>query len=513
MTTLKRHVTALTGWRRWLLAMALGIAATGALPPLHLLPLLIVAFSGLVWLIDGCDRRRAAIAAGWWFGFGHFMTGLYWFGHAMLTDPERFAWMVAPAILGASTVLAIFPALAALAARLASPGVTRILTLALTWTAAEWLRGNVFTGFPWNLIGTVWTVSDAMIQCVAMVGTLGLGLITVALAALPATLVDNGTGDRLRWRPTVLGVALLALLWGGGALRLGATDSTTVDGVMLRLVQPNVAQHHKWQPARREALFNRHLSLTTSAGFDRVTHVIWPETAVLFFLANEPDRRRIMASVTPAGGALITGAIRTTPEPTTPRRLWNSLHAINNQGDVVATYDKAHLVPFGEYVPFRRILTMAKLTYGAVDFSAGLGPRTIKIPGLPAFSPLICYEAIFPQAVVDPADRPDFLLNITNDAWFGVSSGPYQHFASARLRAVEQGLPLVRVANTGISAVVDGHGRITARLGLSQGGVLDALLPKALDRATVYARWGDWWLLFACLIGGIALGRQIQRNR
>jgi apolipoprotein N-acyltransferase len=512
MTTLKRRVTALTGWRRWLLALALGIAATGALPPLHLLPLLIVAFSGLVWLIDGCNRHRAAMAAGWWFGFGHFMTGLYWFGHAMLTDPERFAWMVAPAILGASAVLAIFPALAALAARLASPGVTRVLILALAWAATEWLRGNIFTGFPWNLIGTAWTVSDAMIQSVAVVGTLGLGLITVTLAALPATLADNGADDRLRWSPTVLGIALLAMLWGGGALRLGGAETTAVDGVMLRLVQPNVAQHHKWQPERREALFNRHLSLTTSAGFDQVTHVIWPETAVPFFLANEPERRRIMASVTPAGGALLTGAIRTTPEPTTPRRLWNSLHAINGQGDVVATYDKAHLVPFGEYVPFRHILTMAKLTYGAVDFSAGPGPRTIKIPGLPAFSPLICYEAIFPQAVVNPADRPGFLLNITNDAWFGVSSGPYQHFASARLRAVEQGLPLVRVANTGISAVVDGHGRVTARLGLSQGGVLDSLLPKALDRATVYARWGDWWLLFACLVGGVALARQIKRN-
>ncbi|MFP6740291.1 MAG: apolipoprotein N-acyltransferase [Alphaproteobacteria bacterium] len=512
MTTLKRRVTALTGWRRWLLAMAFGIAATGALPPLHLLPLLIVAFSGLVWLIDGCARRRAALAVGWWFGFGHFMTGLYWFGHAMLTDPERFAWLVAPTILGASATLAVFPAMAALAARLAAPRVPRVLMLALAWVAAEWLRSNLFTGFPWNLIGTAWTVSDAMIQSVAMAGTLGLGLVTVTLAALPATLADNGAGERLRWTPTVLGIALLALMWGGGALRLGAAESTTVDGVMLRLVQPNVAQHHKWQPGRREALFNHHLSLTTSAGFDQVTHVIWPETAVPFFLTNEPERRRIMASVTPAGGALITGAIRTTSEPTTPRQLWNSLHAINDQGDVVATYDKAHLVPFGEYVPFRSILTMAKLTYGAVDFSAGPGPRTIKIPGLPAFSPLICYEAIFPQAVVDPADRPGFLLNITNDAWFGVSSGPYQHFASARLRAVEQGLPLVRVANTGISAVVDGHGRVIARLGLSQGGVLDSRLPSALDRATVYARWGDWWLLFACLVGGVALGRQIHRN-
>ncbi|MEE2980746.1 MAG: apolipoprotein N-acyltransferase [Pseudomonadota bacterium] len=511
MITLKCRMSALTGWRRWLAALALGATATAALPPLHLLPLLVVAFSGLVWLIDGCARRRAAVAAGWWFGFGHFVAGLYWFGHALLTDPERFAWMVAPVIIGISALLAVFPTLAALAARLASPGVGRGLALALAWTAAEWLRGALLTGFPWNLVGTAWTESDAMIQSTAVAGTLGLGLDTVAVAALPATLIT--TAGPARWTPTLLGAALLAAMWGGGALRLGAADTTTVDGVLLRLVQPNVAQHHKWQPERREALFRRHLDLTASAGFEQVTHVIWPETAAPFFLANEPARRRVMASVTPAGGALITGAIRTTPEPATPRRLWNSLHAINSQGEVIATYDKAHLVPFGEYVPFRDILTIAKLTYGAVDFSAGPGPRTLRVPGLPAFSPLICYEAIFPRSVVDAADRPGFLLNITNDAWFGVSSGPYQHFAGARLRAVEQGLPLVRVANTGISAVIDGHGRVTARLGLGQGGVLDAALPRALGRPTVYAGWGDWWLLVACLAGGLALVRHAGRNQ
>ena len=504
-------MTALTGWRRWLAAGALGATATAALPPLHLLPLVVVAFSGLIWLIDGCARRRAAVAAGWWFGFGHFVAGLYWFGHALLTDPDRFAWMVAPAIVGVSALLALFPAVAVLAARLASPGVGRVLALALAWSAAEWLRGILFTGFPWNLIGTAWTVSDAMIQSAAVAGVLGLGLVTVAAAALPATLVSDT--EQRRWAPTLLGAAVLAAMWGGGALRLGAADSSFVDGVWLRLVQPNIAQHHKWQVDKREALFKHHLDLTASAGFERVTHVIWPETAVPFFLANEPARRRVMATVIPAGGTLITGAIRTTAEPTTPRKLWNSLHAIDRRGEVIATYDKAHLVPFGEYVPFRRILTMAKLTYGNVDFSAGPGPRTLRVPGLPAFSPLICYEAIFPGAVVDAADRPGFLLNITNDAWFGVSSGPYQHFASARLRAVEQGLPLVRVANTGISAVVDGFGRITARLDLGHGGVLDAALPEALARPTVYAVWGDWWLLAACLMGGLALGRHVMRNR
>ena len=313
--------------------------------------------------------------------------------------------------------------------------------------------------------------------------------------------------------PTAFAAILLAALWGGGAARLAGADRGAVDGVLLRLVQPNVAQSHKWLPERREALFRRHLALTVGEGFAAVTHVVWPETAIPYLIANDPERRQLIASVTPAAGALISGAVRATPEPTTPHKLWNSLHAFDAQGRVIGTYDKSHLVPFGEYVPLRRILSMAKLTYGTIDFSAGPGPLTLRLPGLPPFSPLICFEAIFAQAALDADDRPAFLLNITNDAWFGASSGPYQHFAGARLRAVEQGLPLVRAANTGISAVVDAHGRITAALGLGVEGVLDARLPAALDGLTPYARWGDFWLLLAAIAGGAALGRQILPGR
>ena len=515
MGRLKACAVALAGWRRALAAGLLGVAATAALPPLHLLPLLVVAFTGLVWLIDGSATRRAAFAAGWWFGLGHFASGLYWFGIAMMTDPERFAWLVAPAVLGVSAALAMYPALAALATRVCAPGVPRAVGLALAWTVGEWLRGRLFTGFPWNLIGTAWTPFEPIIQFAALAGVLGLGLVTVLAAALPATLVPDapGGGGRPRWMPTAFAAVLLAALWGGGAARLAGADRGAVDGVLLRLVQPNVAQSHKWLPERREALFRRHLALTVGEGFAAVTHVVWPETAIPYLIANDPERRRLIASVTPAAGALISGAVRTTPEPTTPRKLWNSLHAFDALGRVIGTYDKSHLVPFGEYVPLRRILSMAKLTYGTIDFSAGPGPLTLRLPGLPPFSPLICFEAIFAQSALDADDRPAFLLNITNDAWFGASSGPYQHFAGARLRAVEQGLPLVRAANTGISAVVDAHGRITAALGLGVEGVLDARLPAALDGLTPYARWGDFWLLLAAIAGGAVLGRQILPGR
>ena len=256
---------AFAGWRRALIAMVLGIAATGALPPLHLLPLLVVAFSGLVWLIDGSATRRAAFAAGWWFGLGHFVSGLYWIGIALLTDPERFAWLVAPAVLAISAALALFVALVALAARLCEPGVRRVLGLALAWVIAEWLRGWLFTGFPWNLIGTAWTLSEAIIQFAAVSGVLGLGLVTVAVSAAPSILAREGDG-RGRWAPTLLAGVLLAVLWSGGTARLSAyPGGAVVEGVRLRLVQPNVAQHHKWQPEKREALFRRHLDLTTGA--------------------------------------------------------------------------------------------------------------------------------------------------------------------------------------------------------------------------------------------------------
>ena len=244
------------------------------------------------------------------------------------------------------------------------------------------------------------------------------------------------------------------------------------------------------------------------------THVIWPETAAPFFLADEPRARRAMARVVSPGGALITGTLRSESQPGRPRKIWNSLQAIDNGGVVLGSSDKFHLVPFGEYVPFRSILKFSKITQGMTDFSTGQGPGTMRINGLPPFSPLICYEVIFPGAVVDRADRPGWILNVTNDAWFGTSSGPHQHFASARMRAVEEGLPIVRAANTGISGVVDGYGRLVARLGLGVEGVVDAPLPPSL-LPTIYSRWGNAvaaLLILAALVIGWLCARAESRS-
>ena len=255
-------------------------------------------------------------------------------------------------------------------------------------------------------------------------------------------------------------------------------------------------------PAARESNFRRLLSLSAGPGADRITDIVWPEAAATFFLNRDPARRAAIATVVPRGGLVLTGALRTDPPPDPPHQVWNSFAAIDGTGEIRGTYDKFHLVPFGEYVPFRGLLPIEKITAGNVDFSAGPGPRTLDLPGLPPVGVLICYEVIFPGAVVDPAHRPAWLVNITNDAWYGFSSGPFQHFATARIRAVEEGLPLVRAANNGISGVIDPYGRIVGRLGLDDIGVVDADLPAALADPPLYARQGDRILLvmgFICV--------------
>ncbi|MGF1641215.1 MAG: apolipoprotein N-acyltransferase [Rhodospirillales bacterium] len=506
---------AVSGWRRVLVAVALGVLAVSALPPVHLWPALVPAFVGLLWLCEGRRGWRGAMLTGWLFGFGYFTAGLYWIANALLTKPEQFGWLAPVAVLGLAALQAIFPAAAAaLTHRVAAGGVARVLVFAAAWTGFEWVRSWAFSGFPWNLIGTVWTFSDTMVQISAFVGTYGLGLITVAAAAMPAVLADPAAGPRRRWAAVGCGFAALAAVWTAGLVRLdGAAAVETVPGVQLRLVQPSIPQRQKWQRELLDRHLARHLELGATAGVSAPapTHVIWGETAAPLFLAGDAQRRAIIAEFTPRDGLTITGTLRGTP-PGEPFRVWNSLQAVDADGAVVATYDKSHLVPFGEYVPFRSVLGIDKVTAGTTDFSRGPGTTTLRLPGLPPVAPLICYEVIFPARVVDRGDRPEWMLNLTNDAWYGRSSGPYQHFAAARMRAVEEGLPLVRVANNGVSAIVDPYGRVVGRLGLDVEGVVDGPLPRPLAQPTVYARTGNGPIL-AVVLAMLALGAMVARRR
>jgi apolipoprotein N-acyltransferase len=327
---------------------------------------------------------------------------------------------------------------------------------------------------------------------------------------------DARAGRRMRFGLGCIAAAalLLAAIWAGGAWRLSGASDAVVPDIRLRIVQAAIDPALKNNANLREANLGRHLALTIDTpGFDRVTHVIWPETAVQFLINHDPEVLQAVASAAPPGGLLLTGAPRGDVADGKLTRIWNSLVAIDPAGDIVGTFDKFHLVPLGEYVPLRGLLPFIdKVTPGALDFTAGPGPVTLRLPGLPPVGPLICYEVIFPGEVVDRADRPAWLLNLTNDGWFGITSGPYQHFASARLRAVEEGLPLVRAANTGISGVVDGYGRVTARLGLGQSGVLDADLPRPPPGLTVFAQFGERMLavLLAATVFLAALLRRFQ---
>jgi apolipoprotein N-acyltransferase len=483
------RLMSLRGWRRVSVSFLLGALAAAAQPPVHLLPVLLICFPGLVWLLDGARTRRAAFNVGWFFGAGYFAAGLYWVSNALLVDADRFAWLIPFTVLGLSLGLGLFTGLMAWAVRLFwKPGVSRVLALAATWTVFEGARGIMFTGFPWNPVGNVWVAFLPVLQGAAWMGVYGLSLVTVFAAAAPAVLTDR---RRHRYPAAFSGLALLAAIAVAGGIRLTAAPDIATDGPVIRIVQPNIAQRDKWDPRKRSENFARHLQLSAPTDGGRPTHVIWPETATSHDFLTDPVGRTLLRGVVPAGGLLITGALRVDRVAGRAVGAHNSLVTVDGQGRAQAVYDKHHLVPFGEYIPFRSILPVEKVTAGAIDFSPGPGPRTLRLPGLPPVSPLICYEAIFPAKAVLRHDRPEWLLNVTNDAWFGRSAGPHQHFASAQLRTVEEGLPLVRAANTGISGVVDARGRIVAAIGLGRQGAIDVPLP-APGPSTIFARFGNW---------------------
>lgn len=490
---LRMAVATLRGWRRFAVAFVAGALAAAAMPPLHAVPLLVPAFVAVLWLLDApAGRRQSALAVGWWFGLGFFVAGLYWVANAFQVAAVPIGWAGPPAVVGLAGLLALFTAAATWLTRLtAARGIALVVAFAASWTVAEWLRSWVLTGFPWNLVGTVWVFSDAMMQATAAIGTYGLGFFTIIAAAMPAALAVPGVRQRLALGAMAASLALLAILWAGGALRLAlAGEAGAVDGVRLRLVQPNISQAMKW---RRELLDDHlalHLALSTQPATPPPTHIVWSETAAPAFLDEDDARRQLIAAATPESGLTLVGTLRRTP-PGEPFRVWNAMQAVDARGTIVATYDKVHLVPFGEYIPLRHVLGIGKLTAGSTDFSTGPGLTTLHLAGLPPVSPLICYEAIFPGDVIERGDPPRWLLNLTNDAWYGRSAGPYQHFAAVRLRAVEEGLPIVRVANTGISAIVDPYGRVIAHLGLEEQGTIDSPLPRALDHRPPYARYGD----------------------
>lgn len=495
-------------WRALATAFGLGAVTALALPPVHLLPVLLISLPGLFIMTTEAPSARRAAWIGLAWGWGFHVAGLHWLTNAILTEAERFWWLVPIAVPALALPLAAFTLLPALLPRLARPGWPRALAFAAAWLAAEMLRGVLFTGFPWNLLGTVWAFASLPIQAAAWMGVHGLSLATVLLALAPLA-------GRRGWAGMGLALAVFA---GIGLIRLWPAEPEP-EPVALVLVQGNVAQEAKWREDTRMPIFRRYIELTDNgvraamaqAPESRIV-VVWPETASPFLLASDARAAEMATAPLPPGALLLAGSVRAEfGADGRASRVWNSLVALDAQGTVLDAYDKAHLVPFGEYTPLRGLLPI-RIVVSALDFTAGPGLRSITLPGLPAFGGLICYEVIFPGRVA-AAERPGFLLNITNDAWFGVSAGPYQHLAAARLRAVEEGLPLVRAAQTGISTVLDARGRTVARMGLAETGVLLAPLPRPLP-ATPFAHLGLWIPgLMLALISIFAIYGSISRAR
>ncbi|MPZ57068.1 MAG: apolipoprotein N-acyltransferase [Rhizobiales bacterium] len=520
------HVTVLAfGWRRGAIAFAGGAVSVLTLAPFDLWPIGFLTFPFLVWLIDGAAAGRfggvaAAGIVGWWFGFGYFLAGLYWIGNAVLVDASTFGWLLPFAILLPPAGLALFTALGAMIARLLwTRGATRVLALAIGLTASEWLRGWLLTGFPWNAFGYALTGPLVLAQSAAILGVWGLTFLAVVMFASPAVISDDRAEIRRPWLPMAASLVVLIGMAGFGFARLAATPTTFVDGVRLRIMQPNLPQDVKFNYAAKQQVLDRYIALSDgatgpqSAGIRDITHLIWPESAFPFFLTREPDALAQIAALLRPGTVLVTGAVRApaTAAPGPVTRAYNSIYVIDGSGTILSVYDKVHLVPFGEYLPFQSRLErlgLMQLTKVQGGFISGNRRRTIEIPGAPHMLPLVCYEIIFPDEAVPAGKRPGWLVNLTNDGWFGNSSGPYQHLRQARVRAIEQGLPLVRAANTGISAIVDPLGRIVRALPLGQEGLVDGGLPHRLE-PTAYVRVGDG---FAGFLVGAALILVVRRR-
>ncbi|WP_286830022.1 MULTISPECIES: apolipoprotein N-acyltransferase [Kordiimonas] len=495
-------------------AFLVGVLLSRTFAPANFFPLLFVAIPLMIALIDRSKNKAQAFAHGWWVGFGLFAVGLSWIGHSF-TQQQAVPVILAPvAILALSAILSLYVGIVFVVCRMLwCRGWLRVLLFAAVWTLFEVARGMWFTGFPWHLVGAAWAEWLPMAQSTYYISVYGLSFLTVFAAGMFVLLLDTG-----RWQttilPPVLAVLVLAATATAGYARLDGNQTHYHLGVSMRLVQANVKQREKWLSYLIEDHFDKHMTLSRAADPDGkakgVRLLIWPETAVQTesFDRDGSIHRWRMSKLLDYGSFAITGAPRY-QRTEDGYNYYNSLFALNSSADLYARYDKVHLVPFGEYLPYENLLKklgLAQLTGGSA-WTAGRARQTIALPGTPGFSPLVCYEAVFPGQVIDTRDRPEWILNITNDAWFGFTEGPYQHLALARLRAIEEGLPLVRAASTGVSAVIDGYGRTLSSMPVGREGILDSPLPQAIDTPPITT--GARILLVTLLCALIALARVI----
>ena len=518
-------------WQRRGLAFLAGALATLGHAPFQLTLLFVVAIVALVWLLDAAatkpKRRWSAFVTGWFFGLGHFNTGLYWVSSAFMVDTDSFGplWGI-PATIALAGGLALFWGLGcALAAFCWTRDWRRIAVFAVGAFVSEWLRGNIFTGFPWILPGYVWTPGEPVSQLAAILGIYGLTLLTLLAAAAPATIADRDASAGRRFAPTLVAALAVGMIWGWGAQRIARApvDQPGAQPVV-RVADSGISQAEKWRYRRDQEwrVLQHYIDASGAPEESRASIVIWPEGAIPtlnFFALDNPE---FLAAVGQALGdrALVTGLTRCEPRPACDAfwrgevnvealQLFNSaavIDGVSGAPRLAQRYDKHHLVPFGEYMPppilaIANQFNIAPLQQIGAGFRAGPPPTRLIIPEAPPAVVMICYEAIFPDAIPRGEGRPGWIISVTNDAWFGDGTGPHQHFAMARYRAIEEGLPMARAASGGVSAIVDAYGRVV-RSTQRQGGV-EAQLPPALPELAL-ANWRNLLLLIlVILISGL----------
>ncbi len=496
MPDLPARFGAMSARMRLTLLGALGVLAGLGQAPIDLWPATIIGIAALMLAHQVAQTTRAAALQAWAFGAGYFALSLRWIVEPFLVDVAHHGWMAPFAVTLMAAGAGLFWAVAAYGAARLAPRSALMLALGLVW--AEATRSLILTGFPWALLGHIW-VPTPIAQLAAFGGPHLLTLVTVLTGWGVALVVTR------RWSGAIVLVAVVAVgLW----LRAGPAPSPVADAPIVRLAQPNAPQHLKWDPAYRDVFLQRLVSFTESGVIPDL--VVWPETSVPTLLNFIENDLSLLADAA-RGAPLVFGIQRRD----TDGRFYNSLIALNPQGEIAQIYDKRHLVPFGEYMPGGALARSMGLTGLADRMGSGFAPGRdaglVDLPGIGGAVPLICYEGIFAEEIYRGPDRPRLLLLITNDAWFGQAAGPYQHLAQARLRAIEQGLPMVRVANTGVSAMIDGRGRIIAEIPLGIDGVIDAPLPAALP-ITPYARWGEWPFFLMLIFLTLGLYVVVRRN-